>query len=769
MKLVKKLLAFVLVCAILVSVAACTGSQATTGTGDPTTTAPISTPKKEPTMILNDLVKPFWTNSTMYDESVMLIAKTDADGNVIEAPKAKLLFAAESIQAVTWYFHENNGGKTVTFTEGVDFTYQDGYITAIGSITHNDILGKDEFTGTMPYVTDKQLTGEQQFPKLTLISDIPSKTEGLYLPFTEGYQIVQMQLSVSYTHAENAWNGSVPAYLGSSGLAHTVEKLKNKETVELFVYGDSISTGANSSSILGIAPNMGTWMQLLAENLGSWYGAKVNLTNKSVGGWTSSNGVGGGNGWVSGQPVNQMGLSDLFASGDLRGYVPDVAIIGFGMNDATMGLSLDTYCNNIIRMIDELRRHNPDCDIILLGTMLANPMAKNQSKNQTEYTSYLSKVADRYENVSVVDIGAMHQNLLGSGKHYTEMSGNNVNHPNDFMARVYAMNLLASFIDFGEEGTGGEEIVKDVYEQYIANGYKALFADPYIKNGISVISADGSATSVIGNANATAAPAWCFAQWGTKYDLSDYANREYFNGGNAYTYISEGKKINGVQMPGKVLTVDSDKGSVYMELNAQTEYDAPRKDGENWPHTLLSQDFGGELVHVSELSDLVMHMDYTITKFEDCMGDQADDSKHCAQLVWYITLQNRTPGHKDYGSYVWFGITLWDNRISGQSFGGYAAEDAGKADATHAYIYQPSSKLVFADGLVPKVGQAASVDFHLLSVAQTAFNVAKERGYLGDTQWSDIYIGAMNFGFENTGTYNTAVQIDSVGVYYKEN
>ena len=206
-----------------------------------------------------------------------------------------------------------------------------------------------------------------------------------------------------------------------------------------------------------------------------------------------------------------------------------------------------------------------------------------------------------------------------------------------------------------------------------------------------------------------------------------------------------------------------------MELNAQVEYDRPRQDGESWPHTLLSQDFGpdGSLVHVSELEDIVMNMSYEITKFEDCMGKSADTNKHCAQLVWYITLQNRTPGHKDYGKYVWFGITLWDNRLSGASYGGYAAEDAGKEDATHAFIYQPSSALVQPNGKCPVVNEYRTVDFHLLEVAKTAFNTAKDRGYLGDTTWEDLYIGGMNFGFEVTGTYNIAVQIDSVGVYYK--
>ncbi len=773
-----------LIMASLISCNAWNGNENSSDDGSDTPSTP-STPNTpgenntpEDNMKIENYTQPFWVGNTMYDESVMLIAKTDSNGNVIEAPRAKLLFDAEKIQSVTWYFHENNGSQIKTFTEGVDFVYENGYIVAKGSIIHNDILDLDEFSTNMPYVTDKMLTGEQQFPGLTLQSDIPSKTNGLCLPFTEGYQIVQMQLSVTYTHDEGMWEGCVPEYLGDTALSNTLTKLKNKEEVNLLVFGDSISTGANSSSVLGINPNLPTWPELFAHGLSSYYGGTVNLKNTSVGGWTSSNGVSGGTGWVAGKQVQKPGLAAQFKSGELKGFVPDIAIIGFGMNDASLGLSINTFCNNVISMINTIRQQNPDCEIILLGTMLANPMAKNQSKNQTEYTEYLGKLSKNYENVAVVDIGAMHQDLLDSGKYYTEMSSNNVNHPNDFFARIYAMNLLASLMDFDYEVSDPvdpnepkDPIEPDkpetVYDEFIENGYNALFADPFLKNGISVLKPDGSAAGTISGVNAEGNPSWTFPQWGSKYDIYDYAERNYYNGGDAFTYVSEGEKVNGVNVPAKILTIDSTNGSIYMELNAQVEYDHPRQDGESWPHTLLSQDFGSNLVHVSDLEDLVMNMSYEITKFEDCMGSSADSSKHCAQLVWYITLQNRTEGHADFGKYVWFGITLWDNRISGAASNGFAAEDAGKDDATHAFIYQPPSSVVHANGKCPVVNESKTVDFHLLDVAKTAFNTAKDRGYLGDTQWEDLYIGGMNFGFEVTGTYNVAVQIDSVGVYYK--
>lgn len=438
----KKILAMLLSAVMLMGLSAC--GEGKTDEKDPPENDDSSNEQTEEGT-LNDLVKNFWQTETMYDETVMFIAETDDFGNVISAPRAKLLFEPKEILSVKQYFHESNANETVIFENGTDFTCQDGYLVASGTITDNPITDKKEFAGKIPYVTDKALTGEAPFPGLSSGTTIPSKEAGLYLPFTEGYQIVQMQLCVTYTHDVDE---SVElSYFGDGALSGVLSKLKAKESVELFVYGDSISTGANSSGYLNIPPYLKTWPELVADNLSRYFGTEVNLTNRAVGGWTSANGLSGGNGYVNGQLVYQAGLNSLF-SDELKDYIPDLVFLGFGMNDASIGTpDISAYCNNMMSMIDILRRINPDCEIVLIGTMLANPMARDQSKNQTEYTQYLSRVAERYEGVCVVDVGSIHQSILDAGKCYTEISSNNVNHPNDFMARVYAVSLLSALIN----------------------------------------------------------------------------------------------------------------------------------------------------------------------------------------------------------------------------------------------------------------------------------------------------------------------------------
>lgn len=329
----------------------------------------------------------------------------------------------------------------------------------------------------------------------------------------------------------------------------------------------------------------------------------------------------------------------------------------------------------------------------------------------------------------------------------------------------------------GEENTPGNEEEEEEQEEeknvnvsierFLSNGYSALFSDPYMKNGFSLVNASGSTSGSLLFTTSSGTPAWQLAQWYSKYDLTEYRSRSYSKKGEAFTYTSKGIVKNGEEIPAKVFAADSTNASLYIELNAEAEYDAPRQAGEGWPHILLSQDFSSNLIQVKGLSELVMNMEFTVMKCEDKMDGAADPSLHCAQFVWYITLQNRTRGSAGYGQYIWFGLNLWDNRYIGSVCNEFAAQDLGKEDATLAFIYQPSGDYFLQAGVIPQVGEKASVCFDVLERAAYAYNLARSRGYLSDTEWEDVYVGGMNFGFEITGTYNAAVEIETVGVYYK--
>jgi hypothetical protein len=79
---------------------------------------------------------------------------------------------------------------------------------------------------------------------------------------------------------------------------------------------------------------------------------------------------------------------------------------------------------------------------MLVATMLPNPDAKNFDLRQNEFHDMMLEYCQE-EGIAVVDMTAVHESLL-QRKRYADMTGNNVNHPNDYLARVYAQTLFAT-------------------------------------------------------------------------------------------------------------------------------------------------------------------------------------------------------------------------------------------------------------------------------------------------------------------------------------
>lgn len=99
-------------------------------------------------------------------------------------------------------------------------------------------------------------------------------------------------------------------------------------------------------------------------------------------------------------------------------------------------------------MIESIRRELPDCEIIIMGTIVGNEAGGfNTPTLKPLLTDGFKEIAEDFENVVSIDIYNLHSYMLES-KNYVDLSGNNVNHPNDYMIRVHAMQLLATLVDF---------------------------------------------------------------------------------------------------------------------------------------------------------------------------------------------------------------------------------------------------------------------------------------------------------------------------------
>ena len=187
--------------------------------------------------------------------------------------------------------------------------------------------------------------------------------------------------------------------------------------------GDSISTGCNASGWAKTAPFQPPYQDLLVLNLQAVYGAPVTLQNLAVGGTDTA--------W---------GLANI---GQVIQAQPDLVILAFGMNDAA-GRPAPEYQANIRAMIDAVSKSCPEAEFILVATMLGN---KDWTTLRHErFPQYRDALAELCRpGVALADMTSIWTELL-KHKQDWDLTGNGVNHPNDFGHRLYAQVLSALLI-----------------------------------------------------------------------------------------------------------------------------------------------------------------------------------------------------------------------------------------------------------------------------------------------------------------------------------
>ena len=107
-------------------------------------------------------------------------------------------------------------------------------------------------------------------------------------------------------------------------------------------------------------------------------------------------------------------------------------------------------------MIAYVREENTDCSILLVSCMQTNPKLIDASDDTirlcaadlAEYEKTLEKIAASETGVAVANVYSVQRSLL-KRKKIEDMLGDNVNHPSDYMARIYTQVILDTL--FGEK------------------------------------------------------------------------------------------------------------------------------------------------------------------------------------------------------------------------------------------------------------------------------------------------------------------------------
>lgn len=332
------------------------------------------------------LLEPVWAGKRMIAETILPIGRDGASAN--------LLFVPKKVLRVTGYSWGDS------FEEGKDFELH-GRKLLLPAGSRIPALTNEQIHPTVP-----------KSPPGTM----PAIGGGL-LAYSEAPFFTGTQLLVSYEH-ESVWDGPLPQG-GELFIPRSLSLLKEGKPFKLAILGDSISVGANASGFLGQAPFMPRWSQLVSMALNKKFRSRIDIFNPSLGGMNSDWGA-------------RMAESLVAAE------KPDLTIIAFGMNDAGHGIPAERFITNLKAMMASVRRENPSAEFVLVMPFQPNSEWRKPDL-MLEYLSAIQGV--REEGVAVIDIWSLHGYLL-QHKSYWDMTGNGVNHPNDFIARLYAQCLL---------------------------------------------------------------------------------------------------------------------------------------------------------------------------------------------------------------------------------------------------------------------------------------------------------------------------------------
>lgn len=358
--------------------------------------SPAADPPQTPWTYAADVLQPFWLGNQVDGETVLFIRDP-----VSGIARGKLLFPIQKLIRIT-RAAEWRGTPAIVFEEGRDFSLIAG--------TRELVLPAGS---RIPSFTPDQLrrpTGSQKY-RLT------HRDGNGEILFGAADEYHQMQVAVTYEHAAEQWPGPLPEF-ASATLPRSTARLRDRQPLSIALLGDSISTGCNASGWAKAAPFQPPWQDLLAEHLRAASSADVTLTNLAVGGTSTPWGI--------------TKVSDVIAA------KPDLVLLAFGMNDSS-GRPATEYAANISTMIQDIRKAAPETEFILVASMLGN--ADWVTLKQELFPAYRDALQGLTgPGIAIADLTSVWTELL-KRKLDCDLTGNGVNHPNDFGHRIYAQVL----------------------------------------------------------------------------------------------------------------------------------------------------------------------------------------------------------------------------------------------------------------------------------------------------------------------------------------
>ena len=270
------------------------------------------------------------------------------------------------------------------------------------------------------------------------------------------------QVNVTYTHTES--DISFAQTCQSELFDEFLSKLEAGEDVTIIFFGDSITRGANSSWERNYAPYQYPYTILFTQALADLYGYTVHYiasdvapAGKPTSQVPSKDYVAGDRGtityintaiggWTSEDAVNNF---DAHVKSFVEKYGCDLLVWAFGINDTHITVrAANKYFTSFMNKFYEIA---PNASVLAVSTMVPNPEGLNWYTTQADQEAEFLKTAESLRNKGKVCVIAcmtsISQTIL-EHKTFNDYAGNNINHPNDFLIRIYAQTLLQTLVGY---------------------------------------------------------------------------------------------------------------------------------------------------------------------------------------------------------------------------------------------------------------------------------------------------------------------------------
>lgn len=420
----KKILSVCLAgCALCAALAGCDGGETQSGTQIELKTVEevLEQTPAEDLVGRNDIrqfTTPFYETQIQYNEGFLL--REDGQGGTLPV---KLMFPAAYVLEV-----RSNDLKTL-YEYGKDYLVEDGQLvipegSAIVPVPDSEFFLSDAENAEWIYNAN---AGEDEGRAVT----------------TDRFVLYPYRYVVTYIRTEQ-YSGKTAPSKGKQ-LTHFSQKIADKEDITMLYVGDSIGEGA------GVSGEFLNLVEMTRSGIEARSESKVELSNCSVGGIDSLEFMNLINGLYD--KINPGILDNakqkLRLMEQKKGFA-DIVFIALGANDSAADRSADLFKLHIGFLIDYFRKANPDVSIVLVSSMeISNKIRKNREDDKRdlrlhdlgEYAKVLAELEQEYTNIALADVHTVQSSVLEK-KYLEDVIADNLNHPTDYMSRLYAQTLL---------------------------------------------------------------------------------------------------------------------------------------------------------------------------------------------------------------------------------------------------------------------------------------------------------------------------------------